>query len=285
MSEPTTSVTPKKLGLELLREPFPAHLISKLPKPTRRENPKGKCAECGGFHGLPAVHLDYVGHAALTHRLLDADPSWTWEPLAVDAQGLPQFDKNGCLWIKLTVCNVTRLGYGQAEQKATAEIGAREKEVIGDALRNAAMRFGAALDLWSKADLHAEDETQPTKEEGPAQYPDAEFTANFVSWKKLLEHGSKSKETGKPIFVTADDIIAKIETRGKLSEEQKAKLRAITRVRTKADVEDAMRAAADVDSLSAIVGEQVSAVASKEDRSTLMALAAELEMSLTGVQV
>jgi len=29
------------------------------------------------------------------------------------------------------------------------------KERIGDALRNAAMRFGAALDLWHKGDLHA----------------------------------------------------------------------------------------------------------------------------------
>ena len=30
------------------------------------------------------------------------------------------------------------------------------KERIGDALRNAAMRFGAALDLWHKGDLHAD---------------------------------------------------------------------------------------------------------------------------------
>ena len=28
------------------------------------------------------------------------------------------------------------------------------KERIGDALRNAAMRFGAALDLWHKGELH-----------------------------------------------------------------------------------------------------------------------------------
>lgn len=274
MSEPTTSVAPKKSGLELLREPFPAHLISKLPKPTRRENPKGKCAECGGFHGLPAVHLDYVGHAALTHRLLDADPSWTWEPLATDSQGLPQFDANGGLWIKLTVCGVTRLGYGQAEQKATAEIGAREKEVIGDALRNAAMRFGAALDLWSKADLHAEDETPPTKEEGPVQYPDTDFTKNFNTWERLIQSGKR----------TAGEIIAMIETKGQLSELQKAKLAVITRIRQKVDVEAAMRAATDSESLAEIVGKQIAQVASKEERSELMALAEKLEMSLTGVQ-
>jgi len=43
-----------KTGLALLRVPFPANQISYLPK--------------GG------VKLAYVGHAALTDRLLDADP-------------------------------------------------------------------------------------------------------------------------------------------------------------------------------------------------------------------
>ena len=273
MTEPTTT---KKTGLELLREPFPAHLISKLPKPTRKDAPKGKCSECGGFHGLPAVHVDYVGHAALTHRLLDADPAWVWEPLASDGQGLPMFDKQGGLWIKLTVCGVTRLGYGQAEQKTYADLGAREKEVIGDALRNAAMRFGAALDLWSKADLHADDEEpkqEGPKQEGPKQYPDADFTKNFKTWEKLIASGKK----------TAADMIDMIQTKGLLSADQQATLKAIKRVRTMADVEAAMRAAADVDALGVIVGEQVADVASAEERSTLMMLAGKLEMSLTGV--
>lgn len=146
----------KKTGLALLREPFPANQISKLPKPFKKDSPKGKCPECGGFHGLPAAHLDYVGHAALTDRLLEADLNWTWEPMAIDEQGLPRFDKSGGLWIKLTVRDQTRLGYGHAENSGYKEIGAREKEVIGDALRNAAMRFGAALDLWHKGDLHVD---------------------------------------------------------------------------------------------------------------------------------
>jgi hypothetical protein len=139
-------------GLELLRKPFPPHQISKLPKPKSKDAPKGKCSECGGWHGLPAVHLDYVGHAALTDRLLDADPMWTWEPLSVSPDGLPVLDTFGGMWIKLTVCGVTRLGYGHAGEKHG---GDAIKEVIGDALRNAAMRFGAALDLWHKGDLHA----------------------------------------------------------------------------------------------------------------------------------
>lgn len=140
-------------GLKKLREPFPAHQILKLPKPYKKDAPKGNCKECGGYHGLPAAHLDYVGHAALTDRLLDADPAWGWEPLAT-INGLPAFDESGGLWIRLTVCGVTRLGYGNAEAKTYMDVGARTKEVIGDALRNAAMRFGCALDLWHKGDLH-----------------------------------------------------------------------------------------------------------------------------------
>ena len=144
-----------KTGLALLREPFQAHHISKLPKPFSKDSPKGNCQECGGYHGLPAMHLDYVGHAALTDRLLDADPAWSWEPLAISQAGLPVLDGSGGLWIKLTVCSVTRMGYGSADGKTG---GNAIKELIGDALRNAAMRFGAALDLWHKGDLHGDED-------------------------------------------------------------------------------------------------------------------------------
>ena len=148
-----TTTTPS--GLALLRAPFLPNQISKLPKPKSKDAIKGHCNECGGWHGLPAVHLDYVGHAALTDRLLDADPLWAWEPLSADAAGLPLLDRDGGMWIKLTVCGVTRLGYGDAQGKMGADA---TKERIGDALRNAAMRFGAALDLWHKGDLHVHPE-------------------------------------------------------------------------------------------------------------------------------
>jgi hypothetical protein len=152
----------KKTGLELLREPFSQNHISKLPKPTKAQTDivkadfkKGiRCAECGAWHHPDVVHLDYVGHAALTDRLLDADPNWNWEPLAFDDKGLPLIDANGGMWIKLTVCGVTRLGYGDAPNKTG---GDAMKERIGDCLRNAGMRFGAALELWHKGDLHDDD--------------------------------------------------------------------------------------------------------------------------------
>jgi len=154
---------PKPTGLALLREPFPANQISKLPKPTKAQTEavkadykKGiRCKECGAWHHPDVVHLDYVGHAALTDRLLDADPVWQWEFVATDPAGNPILDKDGGMWIKLTVCGTTRMGYGDAEGKAG---GNAMKERIGDALRNAAMRFGAALDLWHKGDLHGVEE-------------------------------------------------------------------------------------------------------------------------------
>lgn len=157
-------------SLKLLRVPFEAHQISKLPKPYSKDSAKGNCKECGGYHGLPAVHLDYVGHAALTDRLLEVDPLWNWKPVAM-VDGVPVIDKDGGMWIELTVCGMTRLGYGDAQGKTG---GNATKERIGDALRNAAMRFGAALDLWHKGDLHdAQNEQGTAKHNGkPTSNPD-----------------------------------------------------------------------------------------------------------------
>jgi len=152
-------------ALKRLREPFEPGAIGKLPKPYRKDAQKGTCQECGGFHGLPAMHLDFVGHAALTDRLLQVDPEWSWEPMSVDQFGLPQFDNFGGLWIRLTVCGVTRLGYGDSQGKSGANA---IKEAIGDALRNAGMRFGAALDLWHKGDLW-----EARKERGEFDSPDS----------------------------------------------------------------------------------------------------------------
>ena len=165
-----------KTGIELLREAFPKHQISKLPKPTKRQTDAvlndfkngARCKICGGWHHPEVIHLDYVGHAALTDRLLDCDARWNWEPVSTTDDGTPKFDSVGGMWIRLTVCDVTRLGYGHAEGKSG---GDAIKEVIGDALRNAAMRFGAALDLWHKGDLHmAEDDDGNTTAANPPKH-------------------------------------------------------------------------------------------------------------------
>jgi hypothetical protein len=128
-------------------------------------------------------------------------------------------DENGGMWIKLTVCGVTRLGYGHPDGKKG---GDAIKEVIGDALRNAAMRFGAALDLWHKGDLHA---VEPTEAEAPeaSARPDGPAPAAINAAKAALgEAGTldalKAVFTGfdKPVRGHAEVIKAKDERKAAL---------------------------------------------------------------------
>jgi len=143
---------------KLLREPFPSEVVGKLPRVwckrcrdaakagrTCDDHTKVRCQQCRNNITTAHLHLDYVGHAETTDRFLMADPDWTWEPLAFAADGLPAFDRYGGLWIRLTIAGTSRLGYGAAEGKEGPDA---VKEIIGDALRNAGMRFGVALDLW-----------------------------------------------------------------------------------------------------------------------------------------
>jgi hypothetical protein len=155
-----------------LREPFPPEKIGKLPRVTcgrcreSRERScddhrKSKCADCGSWVTSAHMHLDFVGHADATDRFLAVDPGWTWEPFALDGRGLPAFDDNGGIWIRLTIAGVTRIGYGDADGKKGANA---IKEAIGDALRNAGLRFGVALDLWRKESA-VEVSSQPRRAE------------------------------------------------------------------------------------------------------------------------
>jgi hypothetical protein len=186
----------KKSGLALLRVPFAPNQISRMCRSTKKDNPKGKCNKCGGYHGLPAVSLDYVGHAALTDRLLDADPNWTWEPLAFGPNGLPAVDENDGMWIRLTVSGITRIGYGDAQNRTG---GDGVKERIGDALRNAAMRFGAALDLWHKGDLHGTEDLPAAEHVEKPAAPKAVPAAGTISGEQVDQIKSLLAETGQSL--------------------------------------------------------------------------------------
>jgi hypothetical protein len=119
-----------------LRVPFAEESIGQLPRSTCRactDSPRKRCEQhtwvsncpmCHGSHTSATMHLSYVGHALTTDRLLAVDPQWNWEPVAYDAAGLPALDGSRNLWIRLTVCGVTRLGVGD---------GKSMKECIGDA--------------------------------------------------------------------------------------------------------------------------------------------------------
>lgn len=209
-------------GLALLRNPFPPEMISKLPKPTRAQTDavrqdfrKGiRCKICGAWHHPDVVHLDYVGHAALTDRLLDADPEWNWEPVCVDDFGAPRLDNNNGMWIRLTVCGVTRLGYGHADQKTG---GDAIKEVIGDALRNAAMRFGAALALWHKGDFPQHDDDAHDGDENSREREQKEVVAYALALQLHKQDAAKmasicdvfaiDQPTRKVLASMSDDIL------------------------------------------------------------------------------
>jgi hypothetical protein len=144
------------------------------------EHRKQKCDTCTNWITTAHMHIDYVGHAQVTARLLEVDPQWSWEPVAWDVSGLPAIveEQGGrrVLWIRLTVLGVTRLGVGIAGSHEEVE-----KILVGDALRNAAMRFGVALDLWAKGDLHAPDDSPPP---GPTARID-EADDDDVDWPAL----------------------------------------------------------------------------------------------------
>lgn len=137
-------------GVAKLRLPFAPALVGHLPR--------------------AGITLEYVGHGAVTSRLLDVDPEWNWEPAGIDENGQPvmQYDGDGNpvgLWIKLTVLGVSRYGFGSC-------LGSQfeaEKVLIGDAIRNAAMRFGVALDLWIKG--HGEDDEQVSGKDDRVRAP------------------------------------------------------------------------------------------------------------------
>lgn len=94
------------------------------------------------------TELDYMGHAAVTRALILIDPEWSWEPV-VDERGIPIIEHTGkrlVMWGSLTVLGKTVVCCGTCEDRKFEP----EKELIGDLLRNGAMRFGVGLSLWSK---------------------------------------------------------------------------------------------------------------------------------------
>jgi len=137
--EPFTPTTGQyetdKMVRDWLRKPFKPEQIGKLPATSKR----------------PA--LDFVGHAAVTDRLNKIAPGWSyaiderWDGLSVEyAKGVevqvPTF------WVRgtMTIGGVSRAEFGD---------GKDAKEAIGNFIRRGAMRFGVAIDLWSREELES----------------------------------------------------------------------------------------------------------------------------------
>lgn len=94
------------------------------------------------------MQLDFVGHADVTKFLLETDPNWRWVPIEWK-DGRPAIHiENGMatMWGELTVLGQSRLGVGSVR----ADKADLDKELVSDFIRNAAMRFGFCLSLWTK---------------------------------------------------------------------------------------------------------------------------------------
>lgn len=186
-----------------LRWPFPAELVCYRPQPWCKSCGDAKSRVCGDHkkqwcdtcrQSLTEAHTDlaYIGHADVNERLDLVDPEWDWRPVNVSApdelwkQALmegrdqlerfirsrsPVYDNEGGLWIEMTIHNdkgepVRRLGYGDAPGKRGSSA---IKEIIGDAIRNAAMRYGVARYLWSRSEIALAKSGQPGKKRETAR--------------------------------------------------------------------------------------------------------------------
>lgn len=110
--------------------------------------------------------LDFVGHADVTKMLIEVDENWTWEPVKFDDDGLPAYRvENGYAHMAgwLTIHGVRRLGIGSVQHNKQDLL----KELCSDFIRNAAMRFGICLALWTKQEWS--DVDQPAAAAKPAK--------------------------------------------------------------------------------------------------------------------
>jgi hypothetical protein len=145
------------------------------------------------------VTLSYVGHVHTSATLDDIDPDWQLE-LVTTATGMPDIQsrpyrvtrRDGSvaaegnmltLWGKITVLGFTRWCVGSVDAlKPDAE-----KELIGDVLRNGAMRVGVFAGLWSKdmpgkaTESHAE-RSAPRPRSQTTQQEDAFAGAIVSDW-------------------------------------------------------------------------------------------------------
>lgn len=195
----------------------PADTLGKLPKPTRKNAPKGKCAPrsqggeapdwqdhyCGGWHGLPAVHLDYMGHADVTLALVAVDPEWSldfgWESTAgpIDAFALTNPGDPTVLLARLTVLGVTRPCVGTVP---SGKGGDGMKELIGDTLRNGAMRFGIGTALWSKAQREGNDPDAAPASDAPARQDEPDPWTVPMMKAKAMELAGGDKHLAAEVF-------------------------------------------------------------------------------------
>jgi len=149
--------------------------------------------------------LDFVGHAEITRILIEIDPNWFWEPCGwID--GRPAIiETNGMavMWGNLTILGKSMLGVGSVR----ADKPDLDKELVGDFLRNASMRFGICLSLWSKSEWD-----EPAAAPKPAGVVSQDNIKRFETACKQanLDPETVAKEAGVSLTGLKDDDMGKL---------------------------------------------------------------------------
>lgn len=167
-------------------------------------------SEIVGQYGTPPPELvkqrdngsgfmaNYVGHGDVTKMLIEIDPMWSWEPVAwIDGRpnieikevtikrrdGSTRVSRIATMWGFMTVLGKSLPCVGSA----SADKEDCEKELIGDLIRNGAMRFGVCLNLWADKDTNTPAATSSrqyeTRQQQPTAKPAAASTGGMVTVK------------------------------------------------------------------------------------------------------
>ena len=162
------------------------------------------------------ITLDFVGHAEINRILIDIDPLWNWSPVEF-VNGRPAINEtNGMatMWGYLTILGKTMLGVGSVRSDKPD----LDKELVGDFLRNASMRFGICLSLWSKSEW--EEPAAPAPK--PAGVVSQENIERFKTACKEanLDPNDVAKQAGVSLIGLKDTDMAKLRDTFKSMKEQ-----------------------------------------------------------------
>ena len=153
------------------------------------------------------INLAYVSHAEITRILIEIDPMWNWQPVAWQDGRPATHEANGMItmWATLTLLGKDLIGVGSVRSDKPDY----EKELVGDFLRNAAMRFGICLSLWTKQDQSSQSPIRSLPSAHPAQGMTADQVGeSFVQAANVIKLGGLVSDKQKGLISSLGKEVA-----------------------------------------------------------------------------